>query len=139
MNWWSIAFSFFKTDLGKQILGGIGIALTALVVMLYINNIKGERDNAIEDKKEAENNVVLISREFELLYNIHTSLEKDYSEQQKYHEYSINLLNEQHLKDLKLITQVTKIKTEIENVTDENDGAIAPILSTTLDAIGLLD
>ena len=139
MNWWSIAFDFFKTDLGKQILGGGLIVLVIVVVSIYIKMLKGDIQDEIEARKDAENNVVLISREFELLYQTHSSLEQDYSEQQKFHKYSIELLNEQHLKDLRLITQVTKIKTEIENVTDENDGAIAPILNTTLDAIRLLD
>lgn len=137
--WWSIAFDFFKTDFGKQVVGGIGVVLLILSGWWYVNSIKGERDDALNAQKDAENNVVLISREFELLYETHSSLENEFVEQGKYHKYSINLLNEIHSKDLEQMERITIIKTEIKNVKDEDDGEISNVLNATLDAIGLLD
>ena len=137
--WWSIFVSFIKTDLGKKVLGGVAIALVLGAVTLYIKILNGRIEDALDGKKQAENNIILVTKEFDILYSRHTNLEADYDEQKEYHAYSIKLLNARHKKDLIQVKNITKIKTEIANVKAEDDGEVSTILNNTLDSIRLLD
>ena len=137
MNWFSIIFSFFKTDLGKKVGYGAVIGIAVGGALLYVSILKGEIKDEKELRKMAENNVVLLAKDFNLLHDKHANLVNEYELQGRHHKYAIDLLNEKHKKDVERVVLTTKIKEDIKNVKDEDDGEIANVLSDTLDALRL--
>ncbi len=131
--------SFILSNINKKTLGIIGGVLIVIGIMFYIKILKSDLQNEIDARKSAENDVVLISREYELLYKTNSQLELEYAEQAKFNMIAIQVMKDQHVKELKFRERVTQIKTEIKNVEPNEDGKISNILANTLNALRLLD
>ena len=114
------------------------MGLSVVSILGYIWYITYQLDNALVGKKQAEDNIILVTNEFDTLHTKHTNLEVDYKKQTRYHKQSIAILKLKHAKDIQQERDVTKIKTEILNVKSEEDGDISIILSDTLNALRLL-
>lgn len=111
----------------------VGIVSSMLIGFgIYIEHLKA-------NLKQAEANTMLVVREFDTLYNTHNKLVINYDVQTKLHKDSIILIKQKHKAQVQQLKIVIKIKTEIANVKDKDDGFIAPILSSTIDALRLLD
>ncbi len=131
--------SFILSNINKKTLGIIGGVLIVIGIIFYIKILKSDLQNEIDARKSAENDVVLISREYELLYKTNSQLELEYAEQAKFNMIAIQVMKDQHVKELKFRERVTQIKTEIKNVEPNEDGKISNILANTLNALRLLD
>lgn len=127
----SSVLGFLKSGAGK----GLAIALVVLSIGAYIYVLNGKLDSAIEDKKYAENNVLLVTAEFDRLYDLQTELEADVAKQEKDHAYEIGILKLRHKQELIRTTELAKINEGIKNVKEEDDGPVANVLNDTLDAL----
>ena len=132
-------WTFILSNINKKTIGIAGVVLLIIGVMFYIKLLKGNLQDEIDARKNAENDVVLISREYELLYKTNSQLEFEYKEQAKFNIIAIQVMKDFHVKELRFREKVTKIKTEIKNVEPNEDGKISKILNDTLYALRLLD
>lgn len=124
--------TFLKSKLGVQVIIGFVFLVAVIGGYLYVQNLKNQLS-------EAENNVALIAREFETVYSEYEHLEVEYGEQSKQHMYAMQILKDQHLQELRFREKIVKIKTEIENVKEEDDGDLSNVLRATLNALRVLD
>jgi len=127
----SAIISFFKSGMGKVVI----IGTVVLGIGTYIFILTNKLDSALEEKKYAENNVILITTEFDRLYDLQTQLEADVIKQQQDHEYALVVLKKRHKREILRTTELTKINEGIKNVKPEDDGTVANILNDTLDAL----
>ncbi len=132
-------WTFILSNINKKTIGIAGIVLVILGTLFYIKLLKGDIQDEIDARKNAENDVVLISREYELLYQSNSQLEFEYAEQARYNIIAIQVMKDHHAKEIKFRERITKIKTEIKNVEPNEDGEISNILNSTLNALRLLD
>jgi len=136
---WTLIWSFISSDLGKKVIGIGAIIIVVVGFSFYITSLKSDIQDEINLRKEAENNVVLISREYEILNSSYEQLEVDYVEQAQYNMIAMQILKDLHVKEIRFREKITKIKTEIKNVEPNEDGEISNILNDTLNALRLLD
>lgn len=122
---------FLKSGIGK----GLALALVVLSVGTYIYVLNGKLESATKDKKYAEDNVLLVTTEFNRLYDLQAKLEADVAKQEKDHAYEISVLKKRHKRELIRTTELAKINEGIKNVKPEDDGPVANVLNDTLDAL----
>ena len=134
---WTFITSFFSSDVGKAsikyIIGGVVVAV--LVGYIFVQGLR--LDGAIVDKKEAENNVMLVNAEFDRLYTKQEKLEDDMEDQKKYHKFEVDLINKRHVIELDRAVIAAGIRGGLVNVNEEDDGNVSNILNDTLDALRL--
>jgi len=108
-------------------------AIVMLGLSGYIWWINDDLEDAIEDKQYAENNVVLVTNEFDRLHNSHIQLGSDMIKQEKYYVNTMVAITEAHEKEIVRAVETAKMKERIKNVKTEDDGPIARVLGDTLD------
>ena len=112
-----------------------GIGAVVVGICGYIWYLSSSLDSALVDKKYAEDNVVLVTYEFDRLYSVHSSLVEDTVRQKLYMEQSMAAIKEAHEVELNRAIQMAKMRGRITNVSNEDDGEVANVLSGTLNAI----
>ena len=115
----------------------LGTGGAVLVVLIYWYILQTRLENALEAKQYAEDNVVLVTTEFDRLYDRYGELTSVYDKEVASNAQTVNRLNVLHAKELERVIATTTIKTKIKDVKDEDDGNVSNILSTTLDALRL--
>ena len=135
MNYVDMIISFFGSSTGKIVAYAVGIA----ILLGYIFILKGNLETAIEEKKYAEDNVVLVTREFDRVLGAHDMLVVDRQKDKEFFEFSTSVLVEKHQKDLAEVIAKTTIIEGIKNANDKDDGNISNVLNSTLDALRMLD
>lgn len=128
---------FFKTDLGRKSIKFMVGGVIILAIGIYIFILTNKLDSALEEKKQAENNIILITNEFYRLNDLKDQLEKDIIDQKLYHAYTVKVLKQRHDLELHRTTEMVKIKEGIRNVKEEDDGPVANILNDTLESLRL--
>jgi len=131
MGYLSIITSFlpdiFKGNYTKVIIA----VLTAVIIgfgYYYISSLKEERNEALSA-------INSITKEFNDLYDADERLKKDFKEKEAYYKHSIDVLNKKHDNEMKRLKVSLSIKRKVENVKDEDDGDVAPILNDVLDSL----
>lgn len=114
------------------------VGVITLVSLLVIGYLKYQLQTSEHDRKQAELNTQLVVSEFDTLYKSNQDLKEDYENNKEIYQYNMQLLQDKHKQDLKLVSGLSKITTEIKNVTKENDGEIANVLSDTLNSLRML-
>ncbi len=115
----------------KNIIIGVGITATVAVVI----SLQVRLSNAEEAQKYAEDNVVLVTTEFDRLQAGHERLTKELEEQEWYYEDTVDTLIEAHQEEIKRVTKVTIMIERIRNATPKEDGNISSVLGNTLDSL----
>ena len=115
----------------KNIVIGVGVAAAIAVVI----SLQVRLSEAEEAQKYAEDNVVLVTTEFDRLQAGHERLTKELEEQEWYYEDTVDTLIEAHQEEIKRVTKVTIMIERIRNATPKEDGNISSVLGNTLDSL----
>lgn len=127
----STIMGFLKSTSMKYLSAGAAV----LVILIYWYILEERLQTAIEAKQYAEDNVVLVTREFDNVLKRYGELEISLATQEEYYKDSIEALEESHAEAIEDAVKIATIKDRIEGVTDEEDGNVSNVLSSTLDAL----
>ncbi len=115
----------------------IGIGVLVASVLGYWWYLTSSLDSAREAQKYAEDNVILVTYEFDRLYGAHTKLIGDAEKQVELHKASVVALKKAQKVELARAIKLAEIRGRINNVREEDDGNVSRVLSDTLDALRL--
>ena len=118
-------------SLGKLI--GIGVAVIAIGGYMWY--LSSSLDSALADKKEAEDNVVLIVREFDNLYLIHEIAIANSEKDKEFYRYNVVELKKNHEVEIDRAIYNTKMREEVRHANPKDDRNISNVLRNTIESL----
>ncbi|NOQ32455.1 MAG: hypothetical protein GQ570_15205 [Helicobacteraceae bacterium] len=111
----------------------IGLASLSVIALVAFQNYQ---INSLEnDLKETKKELSSVQLQHQNAVNTANKNADKFSTFKATHKQTLESLALKHIQELQQIKNVTKIKERIAYVKDNEDGAIAPILNTTLNSL----
>ena len=107
----------------KKLIEIIGIKATYTIIVSIVLFIIAsfayliyQKNSLQDDLSRAENDIILVTKEFYSLHKEHENLEKNYKEQEEYHIYSISVLNKKHKIEINRASTVAGMKEKANEI-----------------------